>query len=212
MAPGGAGGSGEYWVDENIARENNYETNDQQHKSGIRSGHPRGVIIGDKHYESVMDASRAYNSDRHRIRRWCIKGINNLGELCRYEDEEQTIFTGRRFCKCSSKPIVFRGKTYEAVKDLAEELGLRDATITQWLRRGFNPKGEPCRYLNDPRELVFEDRYELRKIHRLKPVIINGVMYQTVKEASNELGISRPRINSYLRGVTFSPDYICEYA
>lgn len=78
-------------------------------------------------------------------------------------------------------------------------------------QRGFDPKGQPCRFVGDERELVFENRHVIRNQNRAKPVIVNGIKYKSCKEASEKLNIPKTTLYSYLQGKRKNPNYICVY-
>ena len=224
---GGAGGSGEYWTDELRKEYSEYNVmKDEKQRKRMSEKNPmknpevakkvaskksKPVIIGNKEYSSVKEASEDLHTDNTTIRLWCKKGINSKGELCRYKDEEQVIFTDKRYNKGGSKPIIFKGKRYEAVIDLCRDINISENTVHEWLRRGFTPQGISVRYENDTRELVFEDRHVKRNKARAKRIIINGITYDSCEDASIKLNIPKPTIYSYLQGRNYNPKYICEY-
>lgn len=224
---GGAGGSGEYWTDElrkeysehNVMKDpiqrKRMSTNNPMHNpdvvNRVAKQKSRHVIIGDHEYQSVKEACKAQNKTSGAIRRWCQKGINNTGELCRYADEEQVIFTDKRYNKGSCKAVIFNNKIYESVVDFAKELKIGYSTAFAWLERGFNPSGETCRSIDDNRNLSFENKYIKRNKARAKPVIINGIFYKSVYDASCKLQIPKSTLYSYLQKRKYNPNVICEY-
>lgn len=224
---GGAGGSGEFWTDE-LRREyseNNVMKDPAQRRrfseknpmkdpeiaERVNGRKRRAVIIGNKEYKSVAEACKSLGVAQDSIILWCKKGINGKGELCRYKDEEQVIYTGKRYNKGSCRPITYKGKHYESPIDLAEELGCSKSRIYSWVKRGFSPDGEPCRYDDDDRDLSFENRHVKRNIERSRRVIVNDVVYRSSVEACNTLGIPKTTLNSYLKKRRFNPKYNCRY-
>lgn len=227
IAKGGYGGSVEWWTDELKQKysENNVMKSENQRKrmsahnpmknketaKKVAKAKSRAVVIDDTMYYSVKEAMNKYNTSYETIANWCRKGINIYGEKCRFFDTEQVEFTDKRYNKCGSKAVVFRGKTYECVKDLVDDIGFAENTVHSWLRRGFNPKGEPCRYVDDDRQLTFVDRHIVRNKNRAKPIIVNGVKYRSCEEASKKLNIPKTTIYAYLQGNRHSTKYICTY-
>lgn len=219
---GGFGGSTSWWTDElrkkysenNVMksekqRERMKKNNPMKNKSvALKNGcsHRRSVIIGDTGYASVKTAMLVYHVAFETIQTWCKKGINPYGEKCRYEDEEQVIFTDKRFNKGGCRPLTYKGVHYETPKDLYEELGLSQTVVLRWLKKGFDPYGNSCRYDDDTRELTFTVR---KKAHH--PVIVNGVHYKTFAEAGRANGISAQTIADLANHKYTNPKYICEY-
>jgi hypothetical protein len=176
--------------------------------TALKSGkkHKRAVVIGDTEYDSVKSAALAYNTNNGIIQLWCKKGANRFGEKCRYKDEDQIVFQGKRFNKGGCRPLKYKGKHYETPKDLYEELGLSSTVVLRWLKIGFDPYGNPCRYDDDTRDLTFTIK---RKAHH--PVIVNGVHYRTFAEAAKANGVSAQTIADLTNHKYTNPKYICEY-
>lgn len=224
---GGAGGSGEYWTDElrqeysinnpmkdDVQRKRMSEKNPMKDKNvakrvGKQKSKP--VVIGEKEYPSIKTASDELRVEPSTIVRWCNKGINAKREKCRFADETQAEFTGGRYNLQNCRSVIFRDVEYESVIDFAKAINIAENTAHSWLRRGFNPQGEECRYKDDDRNLIFENRFVKRNKKRAKAVIINGVRYSNVAEASKILDIPKTTIYSYLQKAKYNPNYICEY-
>ena len=219
---GGAGGSGEFWTAElreeysknnvmkskaqrmRMSRENPMKN--KEIAEHVNSQKRRPVIIGDTEYCSVKEAHEATGAAVDTIRNWCLKGINNDGELCRYKDSEQVVFSGKRYNKGGCKGFTYKGEHYESPVDLAEELRCNVSKLYHWLKKGFDPYGYPIRYDDDERELVFE----LKKGANY-PVIVNGEHYPSISEASRSIGVSSQWLGDILKGKHKSTKYICEY-
>lgn len=225
---GGFGGDTSWWTDElrDAYSKNNVMKSEKQRKR-MSEKNPmkiksiamktnaqkrRAVIIGEKKYDSVKDAMDAEHVSYEVIANWCHKGINQRGELCRFKDSKQVVFTDKRYNKGGSRAVVFRGERYECIKDFAKEIGISERTASEWLHRGFNTLGEPCRYENDTREgLVFENRHIKRNKNRAKPIILDGVRYNNVLEASKKTGLKKTTIYSYLQGRRKCKHHTCIY-
>lgn len=219
---GGAGGSGEYWTDE--LREEYSRNNpmkDERQRKRMSENNPmknpdialktnsqkrRPIIINNIEYESVLKVCETYNVCFDVVRNWCKKGINQYGELCRYKDEEQVIFTDKRYNKGGCRPITYNGKHYETPKDMSIELDISVNKIYKWAKVGFDPYGNPCRYDDDKRNLQFEIK---KNMHR--PVIVNGVHYKNMSEAARENNVSATYIRDILNKKYKSKTLICEY-
>lgn len=225
---GGAGGSSEYWSEKLRKQysENNVMKRPQQRKrmseqnpmknkeiaKKVAEKKSRKVIINNIEYQSVKQAQQYYKVDYNTIANWCKKGINYHGEQCRFADQEQIIFTDKRYNKGNSKGVIYKGKTYQSEIDFCEDINIGYRTGQEWLQRGFDPSGQSCRFINDDRtDLIFENRHAIRNGNRAKPVIINGIKYKSCKEASEKLNISKSTLYAYLKGRRHNPNYICTY-
>lgn len=224
---GGAGGSSEYWTDKlreeysqfNVMkrpeqRKRVSENNPMKNKEiaqKVAEQKQRKIIINSIEYKSVKQAQEHYNVCYDTIKSWCEKGINYYGEPCRFADEEGVTFTDKRYNKGSSKAVIYKGKVYQSEIDFYTDVGISSRACQEWLKRGFDPKGQPCRLVGDDRELVFENRYATRNENRAKPILVNGIRYQSCKQASEKLNIPKSTLYSYLRGERKNPNYICTY-
>lgn len=221
---GGCGGTTSWWTEE---RRKEYSSKNcmksQNQRDRMSKNNPmknpktveaviaykkRPVVIGDKEYCSVIDVMREYNTSHGTVQKWCRKGITKDGIPCRYKDEEQKIYTGR-YNKGSCKAVIYKGKRYESGADLAKELGMSQTVISRWARNGFSPSGERCFFEGHEEETpkIPKIKFEDRK----KKVIVNGVKYNSIREAEDALGINRGTLSPYINGKRKNNKYICEY-
>lgn len=222
---GGVGGTTSWWTDE-IREEyskNNVMKSEKQRKrmsqknpmknkeisEKVAEQKKRKVVIGNKIYDSVIEAKENYNVCDATIKKWCIKGINPFGEKCRYEDEKQVDFQGKRYNKGGCRKLIYCNKVYESPIDLSEELRLHHSTICKWAKKGFDPNGNVCKYADDSRNLKFVSNKN-SELHS-KPIIVNGVRYNSKKEAEEILGLSKGYLAPYIAGTRKNNKYICKY-
>lgn len=221
---GGSGGTTDWWTDElrdrysrqNVMkserqRQRMREKNPMQNKEIARktnSQKNRPVIINGMRYESVKKVMDTYNVCYEVVANWCRKGINSQGEVCRYEDSEQIEFSDKRYNKGGCKPMSYMGKVYESSVDCAKDQNISLSTLYSHLKRGFDLKGNPCRYLDDHREIQFENPFKGKPA---TPVIVNGVKYKSIEEASKTLNVAKTTLYAYLQGRRKGAKYICAY-
>lgn len=219
---GGFGGTTEWWTEDlrekysqyNVMKSENQrkrmrEKNPMQNKAVAAKTNAqkrRQVIIGSIEYDSVKSAMSAYGVCYDTIASWCRKGININGEQCRFKDQAQVNFKGKRYNKGGCRPITYKDKSYETPKDLAEELGINVCKIYRWAKNGFDPYGNICRYNDDKRQLSFTIK---RKAHH--PVIVNNIHYPTISEAARSIGVSSQTLSYYINNKKPNQKYICEY-
>lgn len=219
---GGAGGSGEYWTEElrkeysihnvmksETQRKRMSENNPMKDKeicAKVNGQKKKPVIIGDTEYASVKDAVKALNVTSEAIAYWCKRGANPKGEICRYKNSPQVIYDGKRFNKGSCKPIIYQNKEYETPKDISKEFNIGVDKVYRWAKKGFDDYGNPCRYVEDNRDLHFE-----RKKGQSHHIIVNGKHYKSISDAARDLNVSSQYIGDILRGKINSKKYICKY-
>lgn len=222
---GGFGGTTEWWTEDKkkIYSENNVMKSETQRKRmsennpmknkeialKVNQKNSRQVIINQIEYKSVLDACKKYNVCYSTIKKWCEKGINQFGEQCRYKDEEQVIFVGKRYNKGGCKPLIYKDKEYESPIDLARELKISTSAVSNWCKKGFDANGNICRYKGDNRELTFK-KYCIGEAKK-KPIIVNGIYYPSKAEAEKALNIKGGGLTPYLNGTRKNKKYICEY-
>lgn len=222
---GGKGGCNFVWTDEMKEYQSKYNPmKNQSQRIRMSTNNPmknkeismrvgqtkyRAVIIGNIEYKSVKSACEHFNVYSSTIKQWCKKGINPYNQLCRYKDEKQVDYKGTRYNKGSCKSIIYKNKIYESAVDLARELHLHNSTISIWARRGYTPKGEPIRYVNDTTEHIYKP-YIYGECNK-KPIKVNGITYPSKKEAEISLGLKVGYLAPYLVGVRKNKKFQCEY-
>ena len=216
---GGFGGSTEWWTDEirkQYSEKNVMKSSAQRERMKVNnpmrdpaisektnSQKRRPVIIGGVEYKSVKAAHEALSVTTDSIILWCKKGINAKGEYCRYKDSEQVIPSNGRYNKGGCRSMTYNGKHYESPIDLAREKGIPDSRVLGWLKRGFDPDGNICRYDDDYRELAYHPVN--------KAIIVNGIKYPSITIARQSLGVGKGVLEYYLKQDRPNAKYICKY-
>ena len=222
---GGLGGTVNWWTQEmrdKYSKENVMKSEKQRERMSkynpmknkniilkVKEFTTRKVIINNIKYNSVKEAKDTYNVAFATIKKWCTKGINPYGELCRYEDEEQKIYTYKRYCKGSCKEIIYKDKKYESPLDIAKEFNINKSTVYYWASKGFDNKGNICKYVNDKRELIFKKF--INGEQNMKPIKVNGIIYKSKADAEKKLGLCKGYLAPYIAGTRRNKKYICEY-
>lgn len=222
---GGKGGCNFVWTDEmrnyksqfnpmkeSKQRERMRYNNPMKDKSIVEKStmHKRKpVIIGDKEFNSVIDAAKYFNTSSETIIKWCKKGVNPSFDKCRYKNQKQIEFKGKRYNLGGCKPLRYKDKIYESPIDLARELSLHNSTICNWAKKGFDPQGNICRYLNDNRTITFTNINSNE--YNSKAIYVNGILYSSKRQAEIELGLSKGYLAPYIAGTRKNIKYKCEY-
>lgn len=105
-----------------------------------------------------------------------------------------------------SKKIIINNIQYPSIKAVKEHYNVSYDMVIRWCRDGVNDFGEQCKYANPEHAIINK-----KQNHNAKPVIIDGVRYNSCKEASEKLKIGKSTLYSYLRGEVKNPKYICTY-
>lgn len=222
---GGAGGVTNWWTDEKREQysKNNVMKSKEQRKRMILNNpmkdkktservslkKSRSVIIGEDKFNSIKSAQEHFGVSYDTIKKWCEKGISSNFDICRYEDSKQVEFKGGRYNKGSCKEIIYNDEIYESAVDLAKKIKVSTSTITNWAKKGFSPKGCVCRYADDKTNHYFVPSKN-SELHS-KPIIVNGVRYNSKKEAEEMLGLKKGYLAPYIAGKRKNMKYVCEY-
>ena len=223
---GGTGGPQFVWTEEMRAYKSVFNPmKDEKQKKRMSESNPvydraigekiwaarrRPVVIGHATYKSVREAASFYGVRESTIMKWCRKGINPKKEPCRYKDSKQKEFKGKRYNKGGCRPLIYKGVEYESPIDLALELGLHHSTVAKWAKRGFDPQGNVCKYLDDSTEHIFVKKENGEACR--KPIYVNGTLYKSKRDAEITLGLCKGYLSPYIAGTRKNKNYICEYA
>lgn len=222
---GGFGGTTSWWTEEKRDHYSKYNAmKSEQQRKRMSEKNPmknpkvakavgkykrRCVVIDGIEYGSLLDVMKKYGVCCSTVQKWCKKGINPYGEKCRYKDEAQVEFTGKRYNKGGCRAIIYNGRRYETGIDIARELGISNSTVNHWAKKGFTPDGIVCRYEDETRHLSYKK--VVPGEYNKKPVIVNGTKYPSIRDAEGALGLKQGYLAPYFRGVRKNTKYICRY-
>ena len=105
--------------------------------------------------------------------------------------------------------MIYMGEEYESPIDLSRKLGISNTTVCKWAKRGFDPEGNECRYLDDTKKHTFKKWVNGESIK--KPIWVNGIWYPSKSEAEKQLGLSKGYLAPYIAGTRKNKKYICVY-
>ena len=112
----------------------------------------------------------------------------------------------QRVADKKSKKIIINEIEYKSIQAVKEHYHVSYDVVIKWCRDGVNSYGESCRYANLKQATI-------NKKHNsnAKPIIVDGIKYNSCKEAAEKLKIGKSTLYSYLRGEVKNPKYICTY-
>lgn len=214
---GGAGGSGDYWTDDlrKEYSEHNVMKRPEQRKrmsnknpmknpkicEHVNSQKRVPVIINNIEYESIHEAHKMTGYSYDAIRNWCDTGNCPDGISCSYKSKEHRPYSNKSFT-----PFTYKGNRYTTFADFYDKTNIPNSTLKNWLRAGFDPDGNICRRDNDARELIY-----LPTNNMPKKIIVNGMEYPSISDATKKLGLRRGYISEIIRGIIIDPNYVCIY-
>lgn len=175
----------------------------------VRLANIKPVIIDNVRFESVKIASKHFNVSQSTIIKWCKKGFNYDMKSCYYDGETPKPITQKRYNLGGCRQVKYKNKVYESPIDIAKELGLHHSTIVKWLKKGFDPKGNSCQYLDDKN--VYSYKKFINGEQNCCPVKVNGIKFKSIVEATKYFGVSKSTFAPYLAGKRKNTKYICEY-
>lgn len=87
------------------------------------------------------------------------------------------------------RKVVINGVVYDGLKDAAKSIGVCDYSILTWCKRGYDTNGNPCRYYDEPQKKYSALKKTHPKVTTPKPIIVDGIRYETVKDAADSIGV-----------------------
>lgn len=222
---GGCGGVKKYWtkeMKEKMSKENPMKSPEQRKRMSVKNPmknpeiakivglkHSKQFYIGKLRFNNLREASDYFNLTQTTINGWIKRGKNPNGDVCYHiEKETKPMLVNEEPCY-----IIFRGKKFKTIRELAEKTNIRYGTVERWLKKGFSSNGEYIRYSNDKKEYIY---IKPNKTHTNKIVKINGKIYNSIKEASESLNISCTTLRTHLnkcnkhKPIKYK-NLICEY-
>lgn len=152
-------------------------------------------IIDGKYYNSVEEASLDLNVSVFTIRDWCKRGVNPQNIKCRWSCDPEKNITYYDESHC--KKVIYKGIIYNSKKEFCSINKISKNTGYKWCKKGFDSQGNECRLLGDTNEYVFK-----RNMTSSKPIIIDGIRYPSVLEASRVLGIKETTLHYHIHNNT----------
>lgn len=176
-------------------------------KVGLKKRKP--IYIGEKVYSCCKEAAPDFGVAPSTILLWVKKGISSKGENCGYIVPKIATDSAPIREEKLDHIIVYDGKEFKTAKQVALYAGVKDpSTILRWCKKGFSPVGTVCRFKDDKNDYVYK---KPNKKTRSRPVVVNGIRYESIIEASRETGIPHSTLGHYLNGAKRKPPVDCKY-
>ena len=109
------------------------------------------------------------------------------------------------------KGVVIDGVEYASVKQASIKTNHKDSTIIKWCKRGYDCNGKPCRYANETQKEI----PLIRQLHphsaTPKPVIIDGVRYETVEDGAKAIKVWSESLIRAIKENRRCKGHTCQY-
>lgn len=103
------------------------------------------------------------------------------------------------------KVVIINGQEFIGVKEASKILGVHEATITRWCKRGYDTNYNPCRYGSTPQK-----DYTIKKTNS-KKIIIDNTIYNSVREGANAIGVWPESIIQSIKNNRPCKGHVCKY-
>lgn len=102
------------------------------------------------------------------------------------------------------RKIIIGEKEFDGLIDAGKIYKVHPTTISNWLKKGINPKGEKCYYYGD------NNNSKITK--RGQEVIVDGVKYHSIAAAAKAINVASSSLRSALLENRKCKNHICKYA
>lgn len=109
------------------------------------------------------------------------------------------------------RPVIINGIRYDGLKVAAKEIGVCEHSILTWCKRGYDTNGNPCRYEDEQQKKYPLIKKTHPKATTPKPVIIDGIRFETVKDAAEYIGVWSESIIRAIKGNRKCKGHECRY-
>lgn len=146
------------------------------------------------------DEMREYKSEYNPMK--ASKHRKRMSKNNPMKDENISMIVGEKH----KRKIVINGTVYAGTIDASRKIGVATNTILNWCKRGYDTNGNPCRYYDE------EQKEYTYKKSSSRPVFVDDIRFESVKEAAKYLGINYSE--SLIRAIKANRKFkghICRY-
>lgn len=109
------------------------------------------------------------------------------------------------------RAVIINGQYFDGVKIAAKHFNVHEQTVSSWCKRGYNTNGEPCRYADEEQKEYPSYKKTHPKVTTRKPVIIDRIHFDTVKDGAEYIGCSSSLLIKALKEHKTCKGHTCEY-
>lgn len=111
----------------------------------------------------------------------------------------------KRVAEQKKRSVIIDGVFYSGLIDAASACNVTAATIFMWCKRGYNTKGNPCRYANEAQK-----QYKFH-IGSSKEVFVGEMSFPSVKAAAKHLNVWPETLIRNIKRNRPCKGYLCRY-
>lgn len=160
------------------------------------------IIVNGKKYDSVTEAIKIYGGI---VSYWLKTGYTNTHQPCYYLNNGPKDYKIKRKI-AGGKPVVYNGEIYECGRDVCKKFNIPPSSLSKYMKRGYTDKGIECRKLSSKPVKEYIPYTKERK------VFIDGILYESIKIASEQTGLEKRGIQYALKHSGYYKGVKCEYA
>lgn len=105
------------------------------------------IVIGNKVYSSIVEASKELNVYDTAIQYWLERGYSNDYKICYYYGQESINITIKSHA-CNCKSVIIDNKKFKIVKVGAKYIGVTSSMLIKKIKENKPCKGHLCKYDN----------------------------------------------------------------
>lgn len=118
----------------------------------------------------------------------------------------------KKVAKKKSKAVILNGEFFNSITEASFKTKHSQWTIIKWCRQGYDINGKPCRYANEQQKEIPLLKQLHPKAATPKPVIVNGVRYETIIDGAKAIGVWSETLIRAIKNNKKCKGYTCEYA
>lgn len=120
--------------------------------------------------------------------------------------------TVEKTAKQKRRAIVFDGTIYESARHLASAIDCKIGKVRAWADKGYSETGKQCYYADAIPDQNWKQKYENRRHKNTKPVVVDGIEFDSVIYAAKYLNCDPSVLVRSLKSTNLYKNHICKYA
>ena len=113
--------------------------------------------------------------------------------------------------KKKQKPLYMNGIYYNGILEASKITKRSCSSIQKWCKRGYDDNGNPCRYANEEQKEIPLIAKTHPKAVTYKPVIIDGIRYETVSDGAKAIGVWSESLTRCIKKNKTCKGHTCKY-
>ena len=110
------------------------------------------------------------------------------------------------------KPLIIGDMHFSCIKEAAACFKKSEASVAMWAQRGYTPFGERAFYEEEGEKADWKKLFKCRRCTNSIPVIVDGFVCDTIKEACRIVGADERKLKKYISVNKPINGHVCVYA